>query len=387
MGLYATSFGPALPYFAHDLNVGLDTAGLLLTALFGGSITASALTAWRLRDHNPRRVAMCGAGIAAAGLVALAFAPAFALALIAAAVLGLGDGLIIAGVHQLVAEASDEPAPAINRLNVFFAAGAVIGPMLAGLILATSGERWPLYLLIAANMIACGAILHTPWTPATTSHTAALETAPTRRVPLIAVVMGVVLFLYVGAEIGLGTWVSTYARDSLGAGVIGGAAITSAFWAALGAGRLASGLALSRRIRPAAVLFVSSCLGAVAAALVVATTGTAALVVCAAVLAGMAFGPVWPSAISVATEGGAARNTAAMVTAGNAGGLFFPYAQGVVLVASGPREGMAVTAALCGLMALFALCGLLLRNRSNGTVSGTPTARRSLECNQTGTPP
>jgi fucose permease len=365
VGLYATSFGPALPYFARDLNIGLDTAGLLLTALFGGSISASAFTAWRLRNRNPRRLAMLGAAIAACGLAALAVAPAFAAALIAAAALGLGDGLVIAGVHQLVAEASDEPATAINRLNVFFAAGAVIGPMLAGIVLYASDERWPLYLIIAGFMAACAATLSTSWAPPRASVPAGEQPGPPSTLPLVAIVMGAVLFLYVGAEIGLGTWVSTYARDSLNAGVIGGAAITSVFWGALGAGRLASGLALSRRTRPASVLFVASCLGAVAATLVVATTGSAVLVVFAAILTGMAFGPVWPSAISVAIEGGAARNAAAMVTAGNAGGLFFPYAQGIVLVSSGPREGMAVTAILCGVMAAFALLGLVHQRRNS----------------------
>jgi fucose permease len=45
------------------------------------------------------------------------------------------------------------------------------------------------------------------------------------------------------------------------------------------------------------------------------------------------------------------------VTAGHAGGLFLPLLQGIVLDASGPRAGMAITAVLCAVMLLLVVAG------------------------------
>src|SRR5712692_10351069 len=81
-GLWVTSFGPALPFIAHETGVGLGTAGFVLTAVAAGSL----------------------------GLV-----------LAAAVLLGTGDGLVVAATHSLVTITADDVPAAINRLNVFFA--------------------------------------------------------------------------------------------------------------------------------------------------------------------------------------------------------------------------------------------------------------------------
>jgi hypothetical protein len=48
VGVWATSFGPALPFLADDMGMSLGAAGLLLTALFCGSILASGAIFVRL---------------------------------------------------------------------------------------------------------------------------------------------------------------------------------------------------------------------------------------------------------------------------------------------------------------------------------------------------
>jgi predicted MFS family arabinose efflux permease len=60
VGSYAASFGPVLPFLAEDLNVSLDTAGLMLTALFFGSIVASASIAVVLHGRDMRALTALG---------------------------------------------------------------------------------------------------------------------------------------------------------------------------------------------------------------------------------------------------------------------------------------------------------------------------------------
>jgi fucose permease len=162
--------------------------------------------------------------------------------------------------------------------------------------------------------------------------------------------MGVVLFLYVGAEFGLGSWVSEYAQRSADASVFGGAALTSGYWGALLIGRLVSGWYFARQSDAGLMLLISIAGAGLASVMLAITTGNIVLSAAAAFCAGLSLGPVWPATVAIASEGGEASAIAATATMGNAGGLVLPWAQGRVLVGSGPAAGVAVTAVLCGLM-------------------------------------
>lgn len=352
VGLYASAFGPALEFIAADLGVSLDTAGLVLTTFFIGSISASATVALKLHAHDTRTLTIAGLIAVICGLLLIGFAPSWPLALAGGVALGAGDGLIIAALHILMSMTSRNVPGAINRLNLFFAVGALLGPLWAGAVLATAGERWIVYSGIAAAagitlavLLAAGAPIHERIAGGDEGFR--LPGNPT------AWIMGAVLFLYVGAEFGLGSWVSAYARESADAGVFEGALLTAGYWGALLCGRLISGAYFARG-RDAVVLLGLSVAGACVASLLLAlTTGNIGASAVAAFAAGLCLGPVWPATIAIASEGSEAHATAAAVTMGNAGGIAIPWLQGNVLVSAGPAEGVIVTAVLCA--AMFAI--------------------------------
>lgn len=349
LGLYASSFGPVLPFISEDLGVSLDTAGLMLTALFVGSITASAVVAIALHGHDTRVLCIAGLAFASAGVALLAVAPNWPTALAAGVVLGVGDGLIIAATHILMPLTSSDVPSAVNRLNLFFALGAIAGPIWAGAILATTGERSIVYagigafsLLTLAVFVVADVAVHRPL--AAPDEEFSLPGNPT------AWIMGAVLFLYVGAEFGLGSWVSSYTRETAHAGVFAGALLTSGYWGALALGRVVSAVYFARG-RDASALLAVAVAGAGISALVLAlSSGNIGLSAAAAFGAGFCFGPVWPTTVAIASEGARSSATAATVTMGNSGGLAIPWLQGKVLVGAGPGQGVAVTAVLCALM-------------------------------------
>ncbi len=163
-------------------------------------------------------------------------------------------------------------------------------------------------------------------------------------------IMGGVLFLYVGAEFGLGSWVSSYTRETAHAGVFTGALLTAGYWGALALGRILSGVYFARG-RDAALLLQAAAAGAGIAAIALAlSSGVLAIAAISAFAAGLFMGPIWPATLAIAAKGAMADATAATVTMGNAGGLGIPWLQGKVLVGAGPAQGVAVTAALCGVM-------------------------------------
>jgi fucose permease len=90
--------------------------------------------------------------------------------------------------------------------------------------------------------------------------------------------------------------------------------------------------------------------GGIAALALALSSGNIAIAGTAVFAAGLCFGPIWPANVATVTEAAASDATAATVTIGNAGGVAIPWLQGRVLVGAGPSQGVAVTAALCGLM-------------------------------------
>ncbi len=356
IGTYAGSFGPALPFFAEDVGVSLDTAGLLLTALFVGSILASASIAVALHGHDTRQLTIAGLCAVIAGLLVLAVSPSWQLVLAGGAVLGAGDGLMIAALHILMADTSRDVPSAINKLNVFFAFGAIAGPIWTGAVLATTGERWVAYTGMAAfAALTLGVLLVATGKP--TNMAASVADDQSLRLPgnPTAWIMGGVLFLYVGAEFGLGAWVSSYSRETAHAGVFASALLASGYWAALALGRLLTGVYFGRGHEASTMLLMGTAGAGISALVLSLSSGNVAVSTLAVFGAGLCLGPLWPATVAIASEGSMANATAATVTLGNAGGLAIPWLQGKVLVGAGPTQGVAVTAALCALMFLVVL--------------------------------
>jgi fucose permease len=349
VGVYAAAFGPALEFIADELDVSLDTAGLILTVFFVGSISASATVAAALHARDTRALTIAGLLAVIAGSLLIALAPAWPVALAGGIVLGLGDGLIVAALHILMTVTSQDVPRAINRLNLYFAFGAVAGPLWSGAVLALTEERAIAYAGIAATAALALAMLLAATSAPIRERTPEEDAFRLPGNPT-AWIMGAVLFLYVGAEFGLGSWVSAYARESAGSGVFEAALLTSGYWAALMCGRIASSVYYAKPRDSVVLLGVSIAGAGVASLLLALTTGNIAASAVAAFGAGLFLGPVWPSTVSIASEGSEAHATAATVTMGNAGGVVIPWLQGRILVDAGPTEGVVVSVVLCALM-------------------------------------
>ena len=352
VGVWATSFGPALPFLADDMGMSLGAAGLLLTALFGGSITASGAIFFRLHRINNRELNAAGLAMAAGGLVLLGLAGHWSVGLVAAALLGAGDGLIVAAVHGIMATTSEDVPHAMNQLGLFFAIGAIIGPVWSGALLEATGEAAWVYAGVGGLAAASAVLAISVPRPPSSEAREPGEAAAIVHAELL--LMAAVLFLYVGAEIGLGSWVSSYAREAAGAGIMVAALMTSGYWAALLIGRLVTGRLLADGHRAAGVLVTAIAGAGLASGVLALFGGTLASGAAAAFATGLFFGPIWPVAMGIGSRRSPGTAPAALVTIGNSGGLIFPWLQGLVLASAGPGEGIAVTAALCAAMLVLA---------------------------------
>jgi len=392
LGLYVAALGPGLPEIAARTHTSAAQAGTLFTALFAGGL-ATSLAAGRTMDRFGRRpLLMAGGLLNGLGSLALLLAGSWPQVIVAGFLLGCGDGMLVVGYHALFADlhwqkaarqvaaargdrAGDSEATAdtakndaggsgaaLNRLNVFFGIGALVGPALAGAsILAVGDIRLPLWL-VAGGQCAIVLVLtgvKPPSPPARGQTGSAHGLRDLLRLPLLWV-LGLLLFLYVALEVGLGNWAYTYLRRG-GAGVAAASLLTTGYWLGLTFGRLVSPWLLQRLREPVLLLGATVATMLVAMVLFILAPWRPGGAACILAL-GVCFGPIWPLTFAIAT--GSYREAAGAVsglltTAGTVSGLAGPWLLGVLLLQHGARWGMSYT--LVGAAGMLALAFLARR--------------------------
>ena len=361
VGFLLSLYGPSIPELRAAYGVGGGGSALVLSLHFAGAMTGIGW--WGLeRRLAPRTWLVVAATLAAGGAVGIAFAPAWPVVLAAAFGLGVGFGVVVVEINVLFAEAFGERTTAmLNLLGACFGAGAILGPLA---VAASGGYRLPFCVGAGAALAALALAGDLPRT--------ARPPAPAGDRPPFAVVWGFVALcaLYVGVESGIGGWETTSLRAG-GAGAAAAASWTAGYWAAITTGRLLA-IPLALRV-PAPVLAAGSLLLAAAG---LGLAHVPALAPVAYTLAGLALGPVFPTALAwLAQAAPGARGATAMVfAAANLGGVVLPVAIGWLVDLSSP----AVIPTTVLVVAVACLGATLLLRRVAAPVGVTAGQGRGL---------
>ncbi len=336
LGSFTSVAGPALPSLAENTSSTLDqislffvlgALGYLLGSFFGGQAYD------RFPGH--RIMATTLLVIAISGAIIPVLRQLWPLLLVQF-VLGLAQGANDVGCNTLLLWVHKDKGagPYINGLHFFFGLGAFIAPLvLAGILSLTGGIQWVFWIF---------ALLSLPlviWFWSLPEPRAQLNSNRNERtpMPLMPVSLLVLVFvLYVGAEVGFGNWIYTYAL-TLGLGTaITSAYLTSAFWGTFTVGRLL-GVWISTHLRSATILFVDL-LGCLASLGVIMLWGDSALALWAGAIGlGLFMASVFPTTLVLAGE--RLNITGAMtgwfLVGGGTGGMILPWVIGQAFVGIG----------------------------------------------------
>jgi MFS transporter, FHS family, glucose/mannose:H+ symporter len=323
MGVVVAAYGPLLEHLTHRFGVSLPLAGATISVHFTGALIG-VLVAMRATERVSGRLpVMVATGVVSLGCVAVAFAPTWPVFVVAVFVLGLGFGVLVLGLNQLVAY-SEGPrrAALLNALNGAYSGGAVAGPIL---VAAFAREHFSLlYLAVAAVAVAlipvAGGI----------SGRLPVSAGPRGRPELLVLVFVVAFVLYVGIESGAGGWMTSH-LESVGLRSRDAAAYTSGFWLAVVTGRLLMTLVPSS-VPEAAIVLAGSAVAAVS--LFAASIGAAPW---AYIVTGLAIAPVFPTGIVwlAKLRPGDSRATSWLFPAASLGGIAGPGAIGLVIAGFG----------------------------------------------------
>jgi fucose permease len=362
-GFAIAAFGPVLPALSARTGGSLYGVGWIMNLNFAGSLVAQFIVGWGGHRFGRRLAIALGLALVGGCAAVVGASHALWLSLAIAVPMGIGYGGSTLSGNVLSSEiVPARRAFAVNLVNAFYGIGAIAGPLAVSVLLARTGEAvaalWIGALLLGACALA-SALLLPDLGPAKIRPGAAPRTVSITD-PLL-ITCGLFTLVYVGSEIGVGTWASLYLQRTAGLDAAESAAATSVFWAALTFGRLAATVA-GMRLDAEHLLTASVWIASAGAALLWAGHGSAALSVAAYAVIGAGFGPIYPTAVAVVTSafphaGGEATSRMGLLAA--IGGMTLPLLHSLVITHRPPRDHALLTLAMA--IAMIVIWGRVRR--------------------------
>jgi fucose permease len=346
MGLTDSAVGILLPSVSAYYHLDKATVSLLFPVSSAGYLLA-ALASGPLLARLGRRVMLgLGGGVYALAALLISAQPPFALTLAAYFGVGFGIAILDAGLNAYIASLP-RSVGLLNYLHAFYGVGALLGPVIASAILAAAW-RWGATYLVWALLASIAAVSFALFFEPRKSVSHASESAENDpqgssvfraalRLPA-AWICALFLFVYVGAEVSLGSWSYSLLTEERHIIALYAAWMVSGYWLGLTLGR-----ATLARVgeRLGSRRLIELCLGGVVAgALLVWIAPVGAVGALGLWLTGFSLGPLFPTIIAVLSEMVPLRLQQSAIglaaSLGSMGGAAFPFivghlAQGVGL--------------------------------------------------------
>ncbi|MBN1565730.1 MAG: MFS transporter [Anaerolineae bacterium] len=365
IGFMGAVWGPALENLADQVGSTKSAIGMLITANFLGSWIAQASVGPLMERLGPRPLLLAGITLMTVGTLGILISPTLWVILAVGVVFGIGFGALDTGSNVLIAELyADHNVSVLNSLHFFFGVGSIISPLVAGQALDWWDSAIPaiwlgfvMLLLLWPGVGRLPAVITRPEARSEVANGVAAKLGKFSYRSVLLWSLGVLLMIYVSAEMGLSTWTTQYVEESTRFSNVAGARLTSAYWFALTIGRLA-GILWGSRLSGDVVLLISLIGSLVGAVLLAAGSGLMGMTVIGAVVIGFFFGPVYPTVIAIATatfRSGPGKAASLIASMASLGGMVGSPLQGVLLNEVNPVSSVIFVAAQCGGMVILYL--------------------------------
>jgi fucose permease len=357
-GIVLTTLGAILPSLIARFGMSRTDAGALFVVMSFGILVGSLVFGPIVDRRGYRGMLLAGVALIALGLGGIAYAPSVQLLRVMIALVGIGGGIINGGTNALVADVSAGGRSAgLSLLGVFFGVGAVGVPFALSLFLGTFSYS---AIIAGVALLVVGPFVLTVVTrfpaPKQAQGFPIADAGQLVRDPVL-LLMGMMLFLESGMEISVGGWTATYFHEALGLTDQRALIFLSLYWLGMMLARLALGWLL--RSAPAARVMLG-CLGvALAGALLLVTTQSAAAAGIGVFLIGCGFAATYPVVLGFVGDrytqlSGTAFSV--VIVMALVGGMVLPYVMGALGATHGLRGSfLVIPAALVLLAALLVI--------------------------------
>lgn len=332
-GMVLTSYSPMLPSITETFSLTLTQSGFIFTANFIGFVTF-ILVGGILADRiGKKTVLVVATGGFAISLILFPFSNSFFTACIMMALIGGFGGIIETVTNAVIIDLNpDKSSFYVNMTQVFFGIGAVIGPVIAGIVVG-QGIKWQLfYFVIGIVSIILAVLLAIEKVP--NLHSSDSISWPIFKGLLMDgrfLLICLCMFLYTGSEVGSWGWMTTFLKENMGFGIVKSGLAVAVFWMGMTISRFICGyLALKYKDR-----YIIMILAGFSASFVLISGFQLGETLMWFVIIGLgfSFSSQWPM---IATFGSrdypASTGTvfALLVGSGGLGGMIIPYVMGYI---------------------------------------------------------
>ncbi|WP_454114025.1 MFS transporter [Microbacterium maritypicum] len=351
LGVTAAFVPAILPSAERAMTADLSAA---VPALFAGLLVGVLASGPLLTRQPPRTALMLGSALQAAAVVVVALSETPAVFIVAAAITGVGFGLVEASGS--VAAKSLATGSATGLLSALLGTVAVCAAVTPLLVAVGSPARALLGILAIVPLLTV-AILAGAAAPSARAEVPAQRDV---RGLLVLLPFAVALPLYVGVETVLSGWSAVIPERILAVDPGLAALGTSAFWTLMAIGRFGAAGLRRLSVSPIVILAGATSVAALlmaAAGMLVDSAPVGALVALAAVVVLLApsYGLILGLALDRLDPARSAAVTGALVACGAVGGTFVPTL--ILLIGRDPASSTTflVSAALCALVLALVL--------------------------------
>ncbi|MBL1173933.1 MFS transporter [Pantanalinema sp. GBBB05] len=253
IGMAEGGLGILIPSIQTTYHLTPATVTLLFLSQLSGYIVAAIASSLLSSRLGLARMLLLAAALLTSALMIYAFSPIWSVMVAAGILLGLGIGLIDAGINTYIAS-DQRHADLTGILHAFYGIGALLGPALATTLLAIDLNWRQVYQVFAAVVVVLmgglGWAVVCRYAPMRrqATHSAASASLNLRvalRTPIV-IMAALLLMIYVGMESAVGNW--AYSVQAVGRGtpeMLAGYSV-SAYWFGLTLGRLVMGRLVRR---------------------------------------------------------------------------------------------------------------------------------------------
>jgi len=211
-GMAISILGPMLPVFIARWTLDDAKAGLFSSVAFGASLGGVWLSSLVTSYFGYRPSIVAGYIGMSGGLIGLT-APSYAVALVAAAAIGLGYGLAVPGTNLCVAEMGGvRNAGLVSLVNLAWGVGALsCSPLLLFALRLNSLPQMLIGVAACGVLLTLALLLAAIPTERHTDSAADRDTLP-KLSTLVTAGLAALFFIYVGTEVSFSFWAATYVK-------------------------------------------------------------------------------------------------------------------------------------------------------------------------------
>ncbi|MGZ6366063.1 MAG: MFS transporter [Ktedonobacteraceae bacterium] len=308
-GIISVLPGASLLLLAENTHVSLAIAGSSFTLSAFGFIIGVLVAGLFATRLNSKYILMGGLGLMSVASAITPITHSFTVLLIAQLIKGVGFGMVDVSVNTIVTLAyQDTLGETLNNVHSAYGIGALSGPLLLSLSLQMLNEALWAYLVGAVVGFVVIVLLMrqiVPEIPRQKIIQKQQQPSLYQNVFLEPLLwfMVIQIALYVGAELGFGSWIVTVLSQSAVISLALAAPAATAFFLGLTIGRLLGGQVLRRGWLSENQLLYVSILGGFISGIVVAIfPGIIVVSFGASVLVGLFYGPLFPGIMAMASR-------------------------------------------------------------------------------------